>query len=71
MKVSARNTLEGIIREVNHGAVNSEVVLALPGGQHIVSIVTRASAEALKLEKGMKALAVIKATSVMIGTEHD
>ena len=71
MKVSARNTLEGIIREVNHGAVNSEVVLALPGGQQIVSIVTRASAEALKLEKGMKALAVIKATSVMIGTEHD
>jgi len=71
MKVSARNTLEGIIREVNHGAVNTEVVIALPGGQQIVSIITRASADDLGLEKGMKALAVVKATSVMIGTEHD
>ena len=69
VKISARNMLKGKVKSVNHGAVNSEVVLELPGGQEIVSIITKASAEGLGLEPGKDAYAVVKATSVMIGVD--
>ena len=69
VKISARNMLKGKVTSVNHGAVNSEVVLELPGGQQIVSIITKASAENLGLKPGMEAYAVVKATSVMIGVD--
>jgi len=41
MKVSARNVLKGKVKKVNHGAVNSEVIVQLPNGPEIVSIITR------------------------------
>ena len=31
MKISARNVLKGKVTKVTHGAVNSEVVVQLPG----------------------------------------
>ena len=45
MQLSARNTLSGRVKQVNVGAVNSEVVIDLGGGTEIVSIITNASAE--------------------------
>ncbi len=69
MKISARNVLAGTVKEINHGAVNSEVIVQLPGGAEVVSVITKHSAEALGLQVGMKVYAVIKATSVMIATD--
>lgn len=69
MKVSARNALRGTVRSVEHGAVNSEVVLALPGGQEVVAVVTKRSAEALGLEPGREATALVKASNVMLAVE--
>jgi molybdopterin-binding protein len=69
MKLSARNILKGKIIEVKSGAVNSEIVLELPGGGQIVSIITKESAENLGLAVGKTAYAVIKASSVMIGVD--
>jgi molybdopterin-binding protein len=69
MKLSARNVLPGTIKKVTHGAVNSEIVIELPGGQEIVSIITKTSAESLGLKVGVSAYAVIKASSVMIATD--
>jgi molybdopterin-binding protein len=69
MKLSARNVLKGTVVSVNHGAVNSEVVLQLPGGAQLVSIITRHSAEDLKLATGAEAYAVIKASNVMIAID--
>jgi molybdopterin-binding protein len=69
MKLSARNVLKGTVKSVNHGAVNTEVVLELPGGAEIVSIITRHSAEDLKLKAGSQAYAVIKASNVMIAVD--
>ena len=71
MKLSARNQLAGTVKSVTHGAVNSEVVLELPGGVEIVAVVTRSSAEALGLAPGGAARAVIKASSVMIAADGD
>jgi molybdopterin-binding protein len=41
----------------------------LPGGEEVVSVITRASAEKLNLKEGNEVYAVIKASSVMIATE--
>ncbi len=69
MKLSARNILKGKVVEVKPGAVNSEVILELPGGAQVVSIITKESAESLGLAKGKTAYAVIKASSVMIAID--
>lgn len=69
VKLSARNILKGKVKSVNPGAVNSEVIVELPGGQEVVSIITKSSAENLKLAPGTDVYAVIKATSVMIATD--
>lgn len=70
MKLSARNQLAAKVVSVTHGAVNSEVVLELPGGASLVSIITRESAEGLGLEAGGDAYAVIKASSIMVGVDR-
>jgi molybdopterin-binding protein len=61
--------LKGKVKEVIHGAVDSEVLLELAPGVEIVSIITKRSAEEMKLRKGKKAYAVIKASNVMLGID--
>jgi len=70
MKISARNALKGKVKQIEQGAVNTEVTIELPGGIEIVSIITKKSAAGLGLAKGKDAYAVIKASSVMIGVDH-
>ncbi len=69
MKISARNILKGKIKKIVHGAINSEVVIALPGGTEIVSIITKESAEMLELKEGKDVYAVIKASNVMVAVD--
>ena len=70
MKISARNALKGKVKQITPGAVNTEVVIELPGGLEIVSVITKTSAESLGLVVGKDAYAVIKASNVMIGVDH-
>ena len=69
MKTSARNMLKGKVKEVKPGAVNSIVILELPGGEEIVSMITNESVERLGLAKGKEAYAMIKASNVMIAVD--
>ena len=69
MKLSARNVLKGKVKQVTTGAVNDEVIVELPGGQEIVSIITRTSSDNLGLKAGREVYAVIKASNVMIATD--
>ena len=69
MKISARNTLPGIIRTIERSAVNAEVTLEVAPNITIVSVITNDAIEALKLKVGERAYAVIKASSVMIGVD--
>lgn len=69
MKLSARNVLKGKVKKIVSGAVNTEIVIELPGGAEITSIITKESAENLKLKEGSEAYAVIKASSVMIAVD--
>jgi len=69
MKISARNMLKGKIIKIITGAVNSEVILELPGGAQIVSVITNESVASLQLKEGKPAYAVIKASNVMIAVD--
>ena len=69
MKISARNQLKGMVKKVEHGAVNSEVTMELPGGIELVSLITKHSAEQLQIAAGREAYALIKATDVIIGSD--
>ena len=69
MKLSARNQLKGKVTSVSHGAVNTEVVIEVAPGVEVTSIITKASAEALGLEAGVTAYAVVKASNVMVAAE--
>jgi molybdopterin-binding protein len=69
MKLSARNTLSGIVRQVQPGAVNAEVVIEIAPSINIVSVITLDAVKSLKLRVGDRAYAVIKASSVMIAVD--
>ena len=69
MKISARNMLKGTVRDVKFGTVNSVVTLELPGGIPVVAMITKESAESLKLAPGKEAYVVIKASNVMIAVD--
>ncbi|HAA08349.1 MAG: TOBE domain-containing protein [Syntrophomonadaceae bacterium] len=69
MKISARNILKGKIVSMVSGTVNTEVQLELPGGDIIVSVLTKEAAQKLELEVGKTAYAVIDAYNVLMGVD--
>jgi molybdopterin-binding protein len=69
MKISARNVLKGKVARVTAGAVNAEIVIELAGGNQIISMITKESAEKLGLAKGKEVYAVIKASNVMVAID--
>ena len=69
MRLSARNSLPGIVRKVERGAVNAEITIELAPGHTIVSVITLDAVDTLGLEPGVKAYAVIKASSVMVAVD--
>ena len=68
MKLSARNQLPGIVTKIAEGAVNGIVTLDV-NGTPVTATISLAALRELGLESGKDALAVIKATSVMIGID--
>ena len=66
-KFSARNQLTGIVSRLQPGAVNTEVVMTLPGSGSIAAIITQESALALGLVVGDMATGIFKASSVILG----
>jgi molybdopterin-binding protein len=68
MEISARNTLNGAVKRILPGAVNTEVIVEIADGLEVVAIITKESAERLKLTVGKEVSAVIKASDVMIAT---
>ena len=66
MVTSARNHFSGKVLAITPGAVNTEVVLGLPGGSQLVAMVTRESVETLGLQVGGEAQALVKASWVIV-----
>ncbi|ABB30754.1 TOBE domain protein [Geobacter metallireducens RCH3] len=72
MKLSARNVLLGTVSGITKGAVNAEVSLTLKAGTPVIAVVTNASVDNLGLAVGKEAHVIVKASSIIIGTDlHD
>ena len=67
--ISARNQFVGIISKVNKGAVNGHVSLTLNDGNAITASITNEAIDSLGLAEGGTAVAVVKATDVIVGVE--
>ncbi|HDR9156458.1 TPA: TOBE domain-containing protein [Burkholderia vietnamiensis] len=65
-KISASNQLHGTVDAIAAGAVNSEVTLALDGGGTLAAVITNESVGALQLDAGRRAIALFKASSVIL-----
>lgn len=69
MTLSARNQLPGSVVEVTEGAVNGIVRIEVAPGLVISSSITNAAIEELGLKPGSRAVAVIKASNVIVGVD--
>lgn len=70
-RTSARNQLSGRVVDIRKGVVNDTVELELPGGERVVASLTSESTQDLGLEVGSEAIALIKASSVLVGLPDD
>jgi len=70
MKLSARNIIKGKVKKVNHGLVNSEVIVGFSNELEIVSIVSKAAVENLNLQEGKEVYAIINANDVILATDY-
>lgn len=64
--VSARNKLAGRVEKLVQGAVNAELIVAVPEGDVVTSIITNEALNDLRIAEGSEVTAVIKASDVMI-----
>jgi molybdate transport system regulatory protein len=69
MKTTARNQFAGIVGAVELGPVSAQVMLTLKSGDTITATMTADAARRLKLKKGKEALALIKASAVVLVTD--
>ena len=67
MEMSARNQLKGTIKSIKSGDIMAELVIELPDGQQITSVITADAVKSLQLQEGNSVLAIIKSTEVMVG----
>ena len=68
MKLSARNALNGKITKVVKGATTAHVLMDV-NGVTITASITNEAAEELKLKEGQNAVAIIKASDVMVAVD--
>jgi molybdate transport system regulatory protein len=71
MKTSARNQFRGKIKTLRKGAVNADVILDLGDGLEIFANVTNEAVEDLQLQVGREAVALIKASFVLLSPDRD
>lgn len=69
MQLSARNKIKGTVVSVTRGPVTSFVKLDIGNGNLIDASVTTEAADELGLAEGKPAMAIFKASSVMVGIE--
>ena len=69
MKTTARNQFAGTVSALDLGPVSARVTLALRSGDEITATLTSAAAKRLKLKKGKEAIALVKASAVVLVTD--
>ncbi|MGE3781546.1 MAG: molybdopterin-binding protein [Alphaproteobacteria bacterium] len=66
MKLSARNQIKGRIIEVRRGATTAHVRIDIGNGVIVTSSITNEAVDDLGLAVGDEAIAIIKASDVMV-----
>ncbi|HEU5189091.1 MAG TPA: molybdopterin-binding protein [Methylomirabilota bacterium] len=69
MKLSARNVLPGKVVRVTRGTTTAHVKIDLGGGKIVTASITNEAVRELRLKKGDRAYAVIKASDVMVAKD--
>jgi molybdopterin-binding protein len=69
MKISARNKLPGKVIEVTKGATTAHIRIAVGGGEVITASITNEAVDELGLTVGGAAIAVIKASDVLVAVD--
>ncbi|MBL8305180.1 MAG: TOBE domain-containing protein [Rubrivivax sp.] len=69
MKTTARNQFAGHVIALDLGPVSASVTLALRFGGEITATMTTAAAKQLKLKRGKEAIALVKASGVVLVTD--
>ncbi len=67
MKLSARNQLDGVITEIRKGAVTTIVKIEVRNPAIVSATITNEAVEDLDLRVGAQAVAIIKASDVIVG----
>ncbi|MBP7570824.1 MAG: TOBE domain-containing protein [Acidobacteria bacterium] len=68
LRISARNQLKGVVEEIRTEGLLAQVRLRV-GSETLTAVITREAVDELKLAVGQPALAIIKATEVLLGRE--
>ena len=71
MKTSSRNSFPGKVTAILPGVINDEIEITLENGDKVFGQITRAATEKLNLREGADAVALIKATEIMLATETE
>lgn len=69
MQTSARNQFHGRVEAIKHGAVNAEVCVGIGSGHSITAIITEDSLARLDFSNGDDAVAIVKASSIILSVE--
>jgi molybdopterin-binding protein len=69
MKLSARNKFKGKILDVKKGATTAHVRLEIAPGQIVTASITNEAVEELGLKAGGTAIAIVKASDVMVAVD--
>ncbi|OYT43372.1 molybdenum-pterin-binding protein [Candidatus Bathyarchaeota archaeon ex4484_40] len=70
MRISARNSLEGVVEEVEKGEVAAKVKIKIEAPTLVTALISREAVEELDIKVGDRVKAVIKATEVMIAKDN-
>jgi len=70
LRISARNSLEGVVEEVEKGEVAAKVKIKIEAPTLVTALISREAVEELDIKVGDRVKAVIKATEVMIAKDN-
>lgn len=70
MRLSARNQIKGTVTDIDRGPIHSKVRIDIGGGNRLTSVISTEAVDELGLKVGAACIAVVKASSVMVGVDH-
>jgi molybdopterin-binding protein len=69
MKISARNVMEGTVKNVETGPIMANVKIEIKSPGVVTAIITKESVDKLGIKEGDTVSAIVKSTEVMIAKD--